>query len=98
MKIVVVGGGSTYTPELVDGLGRLYDVLPVDELVLVDPAAERLELVGDLGRRVLARRGPPGRVPPSPARGPALDGADGVLPQPRVGGQAARLEDETWPL
>ena len=34
MKIVVVGGGSTYTPELVDGIGRLQDTLPVDELVL----------------------------------------------------------------
>ena len=58
MKIAVVGGGSTYTPELVDGLGRLRDVLPVDELVLVDPAADRLELVGGLGRRILAPAGP----------------------------------------
>ena len=37
MKIAVVGGGSTYTPELVDGIGRMQDVLPVDELVLIDP-------------------------------------------------------------
>ena len=61
MKIAVVGGGSTYTPELVDGLGRLRDVLPVDELVLVDPATDRLELVGGFGRRILARLGHPGR-------------------------------------
>ena len=54
MKIAVVGGGSTYTPELVDGLGRMRDVLPVDELVLVDPATERLELVGAFGRRILS--------------------------------------------
>ena len=44
MKLAVVGGGSTYTPELVDGFARLRDVLPVEELVLVDPAADRLEL------------------------------------------------------
>ncbi len=59
MKIAVVGGGSTYTPELVDGLGRLRDVLPVEELVLVDPAADRLELVGGFGRRILERLGHP---------------------------------------
>ena len=60
MKIAVVGGGSTYTPELVDGLGRLRDVLPVDELVLVDPDQDRLELVGAFGRRILDRHGPSG--------------------------------------
>ena len=60
MKIAVVGGGSTYTPELVDGFGRLQDVLPVDELVLVDPDRERLELVGAFGRRILDRLDHPG--------------------------------------
>ena len=58
-KIAVVGGGSTYTPELVDGLGRLRDALPVDELVLVDPSEERLELVAGVGRRILDRLGIP---------------------------------------
>jgi 6-phospho-beta-glucosidase len=98
VKIAVVGGGSTYTPELVDGLGRLRDVLPVDELVLVDPAAERLELVGEFGRRILARLGHPARLVTTTELEPALDGVDAVLVQLRVGGQAARLEDETWPL
>jgi 6-phospho-beta-glucosidase len=98
MKIVVVGGGSTYTPELVDGIGRLRDLLPVDELVLVDPAADRLELVAGLGRRILARLGHPARVVTSAELGPALDGAAAVLVQLRVGGQAARNQDETWPL
>src|SRR3954453_15170060 len=98
MKIAVVGGGSTYTPELVDGLGRMRDVLPVDELVLVDPAADRLELVGDFGRRILARLGHPARLTTTSELEPALDGVDAVLLQLRVGGQAARLEDETWPL
>ncbi len=98
MKIAVVGGGSTYTPELVDGIGRLQDVLPVEELVLVDPASDRLELVGALGRRILARLGHPGRLVTMTELQPALDGVDAVLLQLRVGGQAARLQDETWPL
>jgi 6-phospho-beta-glucosidase len=98
MKLAVVGGGSTYTPELVDGIGRLGDVLPVDELVLVDPAAERLELVAGLGRRILARLGHPGRLTTATSLEPALDGVDAVLLQLRVGGQAARNQDETWPL
>ena len=98
MKLAVVGGGSTYTPELVDGLGRLYDVLPVDELVLVDPAADRLDLVAGVGRRILSRLGSPTRLVTSSSLEPALDGVDAVLVQLRVGGQAARNQDETWPL
>jgi 6-phospho-beta-glucosidase len=98
VKIAVVGGGSTYTPELVDGLGRMRDVLPVEELVLVDPDAGRLELVGAFGRRILARLGHPATLVTTTGLEPALDGVDAVLVQLRVGGQAARLEDETWPL
>src|SRR3954463_4546914 len=98
MKIAVVGGGSTYTPELVDGLGRLQDVLPVDELVLVDPDRERLQLVGAFGRRILDRMGHPGTLTVATSLAPALDGVDAVLLQLRVGGQAARNQDETWPL
>jgi 6-phospho-beta-glucosidase len=98
MRIAVVGGGSTYTPELVDGLGRLRDVLPVDDLVLVDPDADRLELVGAFGRRILARMGHPATVTTTTELAPALDGVDAVLLQLRVGGQAARHQDETWPL
>ncbi|MGW0915859.1 6-phospho-beta-glucosidase [Streptomyces sp. NPDC002784] len=98
MKLTVVGGGSTYTPELVDGLARLRDTLPVTELVLVDPAAERLELVGGLARRILARQGHPARVVTTDDLDRGVEGADAVLLQLRVGGQAAREEDETWPL
>ncbi|NUR08458.1 MAG: 6-phospho-beta-glucosidase [Nocardioidaceae bacterium] len=98
MKIAVVGGGSTYTPELVDGFGRLREVLPVDELVLVDPAAERLEPVAGLGRRILSRLGHPGTLTTTGDLDEAVDGADAVLLQLRVGGQAARQQDETWPL
>ncbi|MYU47372.1 6-phospho-beta-glucosidase, partial [Streptomyces sp. SID7803] len=59
MKLAVVGGGSTYTPELIDGFARLRDTLPVEELVLVDPAADRLDLVGGLARRIFAKQGHP---------------------------------------
>ncbi|KNE84006.1 MULTISPECIES: 6-phospho-beta-glucosidase [Streptomyces] len=98
MRLAVVGGGSTYTPELIDGFARLRDVLPVDELVLVDPAADRLELVGGLARRILARQGHPGRIVLTGDLDAGVEGADAVLLQLRVGGQDARREDETWPL
>ncbi|MFF4328509.1 6-phospho-beta-glucosidase [Streptomyces sp. NPDC001591] len=98
MKLTVVGGGSTYTPELVDGFARLRDALPVTELVLVDPAAERLELVGGLARRIFARQGHPGRITTTADLEAGVARADAVLLQLRVGGQAARLQDETWPL
>jgi 6-phospho-beta-glucosidase len=98
MKLTVVGGGSTYTPELIDGFARLRDTLPVEELVLVDPAAERLELVGGLARRIFARQGHPGRITTTDDLDAGVDGADAVLLQLRVGGQAAREQDETWPL
>ncbi|MFJ5949702.1 6-phospho-beta-glucosidase [Streptomyces noursei] len=98
MKLAVVGGGSTYTPELIDGFARLRDVLPVTELVLIDPAADRLELIGALARRIFARQDHPGRITWTDDLDAGLDGADAVLLQLRVGGQAARNQDETWPL
>ncbi|MGW4228102.1 6-phospho-beta-glucosidase [Streptomyces sp. NPDC004980] len=98
MKLAVVGGGSTYTPELIDGFARLRDTLPVEELVLVDPAADRLELVGGLARRIFAKQGHPGRITTTADLDAGVEGADAVLLQLRVGGQAARNQDETWPL
>ncbi|MEU6802330.1 6-phospho-beta-glucosidase [Streptomyces neyagawaensis] len=98
MKLTVVGGGSTYTPELVDGFARLRDTLPIEELVLVDPAEERLELVGGLARRIFARQGHGGRIVTTADLDRGVEGADAVLLQLRVGGQAAREQDETWPL
>ncbi|MGI5459645.1 6-phospho-beta-glucosidase [Streptomyces sp. CA-249302] len=97
MKITVVGGGSTYTPELIEGFARRTDVLPVDELVLQDIDAERLSVIGDLARRILARQGFAGRLTTTTDLGEAVDGAAAVLVQLRVGGQAARLVDETLP-
>lgn len=98
LKLAVVGGGSTYTPELADGFARLRDTLPIGELVLADPAADRLELVGGVTRRILARQGHPAKVTTTGDLDAAVDGADAVLLQLRVGGQAARDRDESWPL
>ncbi|MER5217429.1 6-phospho-beta-glucosidase [Streptomyces sp. NPDC002838] len=98
MKLTVVGGGSTYTPELIDGFARLRDTLPIEELVLVDPATERLNLVGGLARRIFARQGHDGRIVTTDDLDAGVEGADAVLLQLRVGGQAAREQDETWPL
>jgi 6-phospho-beta-glucosidase len=94
MKVAVVGGGSTYTPELVSGLSRL----DVSEFVLMDIDPERREVVGGLARRMLDRQEYRGTLEVTDELDRALDGADFVLVQIRVGGQAARLDDETFPL
>ncbi|MET9857351.1 6-phospho-beta-glucosidase [Streptomyces sp. NPDC006450] len=98
MKLAVVGGGSTYTPELIDGFARLRDTLPISELVLIDPAADRLELIGGLARRIFAKQGHPGLITTTSDLDAGVADADAVLLQLRIGGQAARLQDETWPL
>src|SRR3954447_17904253 len=97
MKVTVVGGGSTYTPELVSGLVRESDRLPVEELVLLDPSEERREVVGGVARRILGRAGFTGRLLVTDSLEQAVDGSNAVLVQLRVGGQAARLQDETLP-
>jgi 6-phospho-beta-glucosidase len=94
MKVAVVGGGSTYTPELVSGLSRL----DVSEFVLHDIDPERREVVGGLARRMLDRQGYAGSLDVTDDLDRAVAGADFVLIQIRVGGQEARLADETFPL
>ena len=98
MKLVVVGGGSTYTPELVDGLARLSGTMPVEELVLVDPDEHRLDRVGGVSARIMAAYGHAATVRGTTDLDDGLDGAGAVLLQLRIGGQAARHRDETWPL
>jgi len=97
IKIAVIGGGSTYTPELVDGIARRSTRLTADELALFDIDPTRLEIVGGLAERMLRRGGWSGRLNVTGDRADALDGADFVLIQLRVGGQQARLVDETLP-
>ena len=97
LKIAVIGGGSTYTPELVQGLADRTQSLPVDEVALHDIDGERLAIVAGLCERILRRQDWPGRLTTTTDRDPAIDGADFVLVQLRIGGQAARFSDETLP-
>ncbi|HSS35423.1 MAG TPA: 6-phospho-beta-glucosidase [Patescibacteria group bacterium] len=97
LKIAVIGGGSTYTPELVQGLADRAVSLPVDELVLHDIDGDRLAIVGGLAQRILDRQGWPGRLISTTDRDVAVADASFVLVQLRVGGQAARFTDETLP-
>lgn len=98
MKIAVVGGGSTYTPELVNGAAGLGGAATVNEMFLIDPDRDRLEIVGPFCRRVLRAMDHSARVRWTTRLDVGLDGADAVVVQLRVGGQAARARDETWPL
>ena len=98
MKLAIIGGGSTYTPELVDGFARLRDQLPVEQLALVDPDQERLDAVGAVSRRIFAKQDHPAEVLATSDVVAGIEGADAVLFQLRVGGQAARNVDETLPL
>ena len=96
MKLAVIGGGSTYTPELADGIGRLAP--GVTEVVLVDPDETRLAAVGPVSSRIMRAHGHQATVRWTSNSEDGLDGAAAVLIQLRVGGQAARNRDETWPL
>ena len=98
MRIAVVGGGSTYTPELADGIARLPATADVEELSLIDPAEDRLGVIGPFAARLFRRHGHPARVTWTSDLDRGLDGADVVLIQLRVGGQNARISDETFPL
>jgi 6-phospho-beta-glucosidase len=98
VKLAVIGGGSTYTPELVSGLARERERLGLSELVLQDIDPERRDVVGGLAERMLDAAGYDGSFSVTDELDRALEGAAFVLIQLRVGGQAARLSDETVPL
>lgn len=100
LKIVTIGGGSSYTPELVEGFIKRYDKLPVTELWLVDIEAgrEKLEIVGNLAKRMVEKAGVPMEIHLSYDRREALKDADFVTTQMRVGLLDARIKDERIPL
>jgi 6-phospho-beta-glucosidase len=98
VKLAVIGGGSTYTPELVAGLARERERLDLTDVVLQDIDAVRREVVGGLAARMLDAAGYDGNLSVTDDLDRALDGASFVLIQLRVGGQQARLSDETIPL
>lgn len=100
LKIATIGGGSSYTPELVEGLIKRYNELPVGELWLVDIEAgkEKLEIVGNLAKRMVQKAGLPIEVHLTLDRREALKNADFVTTQFRVGLLEARAKDERIPL
>ncbi len=100
IKIATIGGGSSYTPELVEGLIKRYDELPVRELWLVDieEGKEKLEIVGNLARRMVKKANVPMEIHLTLDRKEALKGADFVTTQLRVGLLDARIKDERIPL
>jgi len=94
MKITVIGGGSTYTPELVNGFLSKVDHLPLTELWLMDIDPSRLDIVGRFAKRMVATKGEPFKVVLSTDQREALSGASYVITQLRVGKMAARRGDE----
>lgn len=100
LKVAVIGGGSSYTPELIEGFILNYRTFPVSEIVLVDVPEEqhKLSVVGGLAQRMAAKSGFPIKVWMTTDRRQALDGADFVTTQIRVGRLEARKWDETIPL
>lgn len=100
IKIATIGGGSSYTPELVEGFIKRYEDLPVDELWLVDipEGEEKLQTVGALAQRMVKHAGLPTKVILTTDRRAALDGADFVTSQVRIGRLPARVLDERIPL
>ncbi|HJF33531.1 MAG TPA: 6-phospho-beta-glucosidase [Sporosarcina psychrophila] len=100
MKIAVIGGGSSYTPELIEGIILRADQVKVDEIVLVDieSGKEKLEIVGALAKRMIQKSGLPIKIELTFDRIKAITNADFVLTQFRVGGLKARANDERIPL
>lgn len=100
LKVAVIGGGSSYTPELIEGLIRYHDVFPVAELYLADieAGAEKLRVVGELAQRMIDASGKPIQLHMTLDRREAIRDADFVTTQIRVGMLDARSRDEKIPL
>ncbi len=94
MKLAIIGGGSSYSPELIDGLFERIDAIPVDELWMMDTDAERLETTSGLARRMSASHGSPFEINATTDLEAAVDGARFVITQIRVGRMQARIADE----
>ena len=94
MKVTVIGGGSTYTPELVSGFLQRLDTLPLTELWLMDIDPQRLKVVGEFIMRMCTRQHAPFTVHLTLDRVEAIRGADYVITQLRVGQMPARRADE----
>lgn len=98
LKICVIGGGSTYTPELIEGFIAAADDLPVATIVLMDIDEPRLRAVGGLAERMLRAAGSDIQLQLTTHRDEAIDSADYLITQIRVGGLPCRIQDEKIPL
>ena len=100
IKIVTIGGGSSYTPELIEGFIKRKEELPIKEIWLVDieEGKEKLEIVGELAKRMVKNAGLDWEVHLTLDRREALKDADFVSTQFRVGLLDARVKDERIPL
>jgi 6-phospho-beta-glucosidase len=94
MKVTVIGGGSTYTPELISGFLARVGSFPVDELWLMDNNPERLEIVGGFAQRIVENKGTPFKVILTTDQREAVRGTNYVITQLRVGMMEARRSDE----
>lgn len=94
LKVCVIGGGSTYTPELLSGFLMYQDTFPLEELWLMDIDGVRLNLVGDFIKRIAAARNAQFKVVLSTNQLDAIQGASYVITQTRVGRMEARRQDE----
>lgn len=94
MKITVIGGGSTYTPELVNGFLERRDRLRLKELWLMDTDEDRLNIVGGFAERMVRAKGKPFQIVLSTDQREAIAGASYVITQLRVGMMPARRGDE----
>ncbi|HEX9616350.1 MAG TPA: 6-phospho-beta-glucosidase [Anaerolineales bacterium] len=97
-KLTVIGGGSSYTPELIDGFIQHEDKVQVGEIVLYDIDADRLKIVGGMAQRMLHYAEIDTKLTLSTNRPGAIEGAQFVLSSIRVGQMAARIRDEKIPL
>lgn len=100
IKIATIGGGSSYTPELIEGFINRYEELPVKEIYLVDieEGKEKLEIVGNLAKRMVKKAGLDIDIKLTLDRREAIKNADFVTTQFRVGQLDARIRDEKIPL
>jgi 6-phospho-beta-glucosidase len=98
LKAAIIGAGSTYTPELIEGFIDRKDSLNFQKFYLMDINKEKLEIVGALAKRMLISRGYTGGIVLTQNPDEAISGADYIFAQIRVGGMAARIRDEKIPL
>ena len=100
IKLAIIGGGSSYTPELVEGVIKRLEFLPVKQMHFVDieSGAEKLEIIKGLAQRMVAQAGADIEIKASFDRRDAIKDADFVMTQFRVGGLAARANDERIPI